>query len=165
MTEENFWTLMTETNLASGGDPTDQQELLAKKLQELPPREIIDFDNYFATLMSNAYTWELWGAAYMINGGCSDDCFSDFRGWLIGQGREVYEKALLNPDSLSEHEHLEPDMEMEGYSYLAFTAYENKTGQEMPANAVAHPADPKGDEWEEAELEKLFPNLAVKFDF
>jgi hypothetical protein len=44
-----------------------------------------------------------WGAAYLANGGCSDDGFDYFRGWLIGQGRKVYETVLADPDSLAAH--------------------------------------------------------------
>ena len=33
--------------------------------------------------------------------GCSDDSFSDFRMWLIAQGKDVYLNALKDPDSLS----------------------------------------------------------------
>ena len=39
--------------------------------------------------MDDSYRWDLWGAAYLANGGCSDDGFDYFRGWLIGQGRKV----------------------------------------------------------------------------
>ncbi|MFE5591185.1 DUF4240 domain-containing protein [Streptomyces sp. NPDC056549] len=33
-------------------------------------------------------------AAYMVNGGCCDDGFDYFRGWLIAQGRNVFERAV-----------------------------------------------------------------------
>ncbi|WP_449342020.1 DUF4240 domain-containing protein [Streptomyces aurantiogriseus] len=36
-----------------------------------------------------AYTWDLWGAAWVLLDGASDDAFDFFRCWLIGQGREV----------------------------------------------------------------------------
>ena len=36
----------------------------------------------------------LWDAAYLINGGCSDDGFDYFRGWLVDQGRETFERCL-----------------------------------------------------------------------
>ena len=36
-----------------------------------------------------------------MEAGCSDDSFSDFRMWLIAQGKEVYLNALKDPDSLS----------------------------------------------------------------
>ena len=45
---------------------------------------------------------DLWGAAYLINGGCSDDGFDHFRGWLMTQGREVFARAVAEPDSLAE---------------------------------------------------------------
>jgi len=32
--------------------------------------------------------------------GCSDDGFEYFRCWLISQGKDVFENALRNPDSL-----------------------------------------------------------------
>jgi hypothetical protein len=37
----------------------------------------------------------------LINGGMSDDGFTDFRYWLISRGRDVYERALADPDSLT----------------------------------------------------------------
>ena len=115
MDKEIFWKIMLETNKKGGGDPTIQQEIIENNLNELSPEEIIEFDNINRELINNAYDWNLWGAAYVINGGCSDDSFMDFRGWLIGQGKEVYFKALSNLDSLSELENLEEDMEWEGY--------------------------------------------------
>ncbi|WP_342210876.1 LysR family transcriptional regulator [Streptomyces sp. DH-12] len=44
----------------------------------------------------------LWAAAYVINGGCSDDGFDYFRGWLIAQGREVFERAVARPGALAD---------------------------------------------------------------
>jgi hypothetical protein len=37
----------------------------------------------------------------VVNGHCSDDSFENFRCWLVSMGRDVYENALANPDSLS----------------------------------------------------------------
>ncbi len=36
--------------------------------------------------------------AYIINGGCSDDGFDYFLGWLIAKGRKYFEAALVNPE-------------------------------------------------------------------
>ena len=163
MNEATFWTIMLETNKESGGEPPIQQELIEKKLNGLSPDEIIEFDNIYRELINKAYDWKLWAAAYIVNGGCSDDCFMDFRGWLIGQGEEIYTKALIDPDSLGDLDNLEEDMEWEGYGYLAFTVYERKTGKEMPINSeISHPSEPKGEEWDEDELEKLLPKLSQK---
>jgi hypothetical protein len=58
---------------------------LSKILSLLTPDEILQFDNTFHLLLKQSYTWDLWGAAFIINGGCSDDTFDYFRSWLIGQ--------------------------------------------------------------------------------
>jgi hypothetical protein len=49
------------------------------------------------------YRYDLWAAAYLIGGGCSDDGFIDFRAGLIAQGRDWYHKAAASPDSLADH--------------------------------------------------------------
>lgn len=84
-------------------------------------------------------TWNLWGAAYVINGGCSDDCFEYFRGWLVLQGRETFERALANPDSLAVHPQLEGAAELEEVLYVARTVYQAKTGKE-PQVSVQRPS-------------------------
>ena len=166
MNKEIFWKIMLDTKGKSGGEPSIQQELIEEKLNELSPDEIIEFDNIYHEFINKAYDWKLWGAAYVVNGGCSDDCFMDFRGWLIGQGEEIYSKALADPDSLSELDYLEADMDWEGYGYVAFVVYEEKKGKEMPINSASpHPAEPTGEEWEEEELGKLLPKLSGKFGF
>lgn len=163
MNKETYWKIMLETNKESGKEPIIQQELIEKRLNELTPDEVIQFDNIYNELMDNAYDWKLWAAAYIINGGCSDDCFIDFRGWLIGQGKEVYTKALADPDSLSEIDNLEEGIDWEGYGYLAFTVYQRKTGKEMPINSEGvHLSEPKGIEWEEDDLHKILPKLSKK---
>jgi hypothetical protein len=48
--------------------------------------------------MNRAYPWDLWGAAFVINGGCSDDGCERFRARLIMQGRDVFERALDDPE-------------------------------------------------------------------
>ena len=53
-------------------------------------------------LMADSYRTPLWAAAYVINGGCSDDGFDYFRGWLIVQGRQVFERAVADPDALAD---------------------------------------------------------------
>lgn len=45
------------------------------------------------------YRWDVWAAAYLIGGGCSDDSFMDFRAGLIAQGRDWYQKAAASPAS------------------------------------------------------------------
>ena len=92
--------------------------------------------------MADAYTWDLWGAAYLINGGCSDDGFAYFRSWLISRGRAAYEEAVRDPDSLADL--VDPDRddyEFEDLWGLALVVYEERTGEDhRRPRAVAGPS-------------------------
>ena len=98
MDESAFWQLSADTRSAAGNDTSRQSELLKERLSQLPPQQIADFGRIRHGLDQQAYSWEIWGAAYVIEDGCSDDCFRDFRAYLISLGREPYEAALNDPD-------------------------------------------------------------------
>jgi hypothetical protein len=77
--------------------------------------------------------------------------------------QKLIEKILTDPDSLSELDNLDEEMDWEGYGYLAFTVYEMKTGKAMPIHQeISHPSEPKGEQWDEEELESLLPKLSKK---
>ncbi|MCY1459402.1 hypothetical protein D9M71_768710 [compost metagenome] len=68
-----------------------------------------------------------------MNGGCSDDGFEYFRNWVISRGKDVYEKAKENPDTLiSQKENGEFEMfEFESFWYVALEAFKKKTGKDL----------------------------------
>jgi len=66
----------------------------------LPLDEGRSFHRHFDEREDRAYTWELWAAAYIVGGGCSDDAFSDFRATLISMGRQTFERVIADPQSL-----------------------------------------------------------------
>lgn len=79
MDEDLFWKIIQTTKDNSSGDFEEQQKQLAKELRRLTPDDIIFFVNRFRYFRGHANTWELWGAIYIIHGGCGDDSFNDFR--------------------------------------------------------------------------------------
>src|SRR5206468_1039467 len=79
-----------------------QVKEVAETLKRMSEEEVADFYRIFHSYMDRAYDWNLWAAAYVMNGGCSDDGFIDFRGWLISMGEEVFENAMVNPETLVE---------------------------------------------------------------
>ena len=99
MTEDEFWEHIRATRHA---DPAEHADRLTARLAKVPEEEILDFIHLWDEASWRAYRRDLWGAAYLINGGCSDDEFQYFRWWLILQGRVVYEAAITDPDSLAE---------------------------------------------------------------
>ncbi|WP_181256209.1 DUF4240 domain-containing protein [Aurantibacter aestuarii] len=163
MESEKFWKIIEVTKSESYGDYEKQQSLLKRELLKLTATEVLEFDNKFRTLRGEIYTWDFWAAAYIINGGCSDDCFSDFRGWLIGQGQSIFENAIQNIETLTELKETN-DGDWEGLSYIATDIYENKTGKDIP-QGVQENFEITGEEWEEDEndLKNRFPKLYAKF--
>jgi len=49
------------------------------------------------------YRWDVWAAAYLTGGACSDDAFVDFRAGIIAQGHGWYEKVAASPENLADH--------------------------------------------------------------
>lgn len=166
MDEDKFWLIIASTKKKSNGNYERQQEELKRELLKLEPIEILKFDNRFRTFRGNAYKWDLWGAAYIMNGGCSDDSFSDFRGWLIAQGKEIFFNALTNPETLVDLSHDMDNDDWEGLSYVATTSFEEKTGNEIP-NGIREKFEITGEEWEEDgdDLKNRFPKLWLKWGF
>ena len=158
----SFWEIVGRAKEEAGDDWESRPDTLKSLLLKLTPEEICQFDLDYHKKLIEAYRWDLWGAAYLINGGCSDDGFDYFRDFLISEGRQVYEAALKNPDSLAELGDLE-DAELESYRYVIYEAYEELTGKEMPFADIDYPDDPAGHSWEEDDLEKMFPKLAAKY--
>jgi hypothetical protein len=132
-------------------------------LQPLELAEVLDFARHWDQVMIQAYRWDLWAVAFIMMGGCSDDGFEYFRGWLIAQGRAYFEAALHNPEQAAANATGDADEECEDILYVAAIAYEDKTGEALPNLGVVFPAEPAGEEWDEDGLESLYPDLCARF--
>ena len=107
----------------------------------------------------------MWAAIYIIHGGCGDDSFTDFRDWVISQGKDFYYKTLANPETLVELDTEKIEVEWEGMGYIASTVFEELTGQEI-ASEFRENQNIKGTEWSDEnndELKKMFPTLWAKY--
>src|SRR5437870_12899709 len=86
VTTEQFWKIVDHVKGTKGPEVA-----IAKLLRKLTAPELISYQEHFDRFFRAVYRWDLWGAAYIIGGGCSDDGFIDFRYGLIAMGREIYE--------------------------------------------------------------------------
>lgn len=104
MNKQQFWQLVAAAR-NQALDP-NESETVAREATALlatrPAEEIVAAQQALWDLMADSYANRLWAAAYVINGGCSDDAFDYFRGWLIAQGREVFEYIVADPDALAD---------------------------------------------------------------
>ena len=162
MNDEEFWRHIESSRLGVA-DCDEQSEKLSKILSELEPQEIVDFDRIMRQRLIEAYRWDLWAVAYIVNGGCSDDGFEYFRGWLIAQGKDYFEAALVNPENAAAQASADQDVQCESILYVATEAFEEKTGAEMPFTNVPQPSEPSGQVWDEDKVEELYPALAQRF--
>lgn len=173
ITEEEFWELLARAK-TKGEDQEEQIEWLTSHLAKRTVHEIVAFDTHMHRILKDSYTSRLWGAAYIIMGGCSDDSFDYFRGWLLFQGKEVYEACIEDPEllipvleNLSEYD--VPNIE-ELSLYFGYTVYVEKTGDEddtyftlyhVLSNQEFDEIDIEFDwnEDDEEGLKKMFPRL------
>lgn len=84
-----FWAVIDAARLAAASVPGGPREAVATALTDrlaaTSKQTILEYQERFDQLHNALYRWDVWAAAYLIGGGCSDDSFMDFRAGLIAQ--------------------------------------------------------------------------------
>ncbi|MDL4821507.1 DUF4240 domain-containing protein [Actinomadura opuntiae] len=187
--DESAWWALVEDARAEAGDRADDRDspddplvgLVTDRLAALDGPEIVAFDVRLTRLLDSAYRRPLWNAAYLIEGGCGDDGFMDFRAGLVLLGREVFARAVDDPDSLAD---IPTVVRMgreergwigaEGLHYAAGNAYERVRAERAPFDAaietamrsMRRPERPASEGWDvedDAETRLRLPRLAALF--
>jgi hypothetical protein len=167
MDTDHFWSLVEESRKGFRSDPVEgnmdrQLEALDSSLSLLSSEKVLEFRNIMDELLVKAFTWELWGTAYLVGERCcSEDWFLYFRAWLISMGRHVFEQAVASPNSLADSvfgSSIE-DVFFEQFLYVANDVLERMIG-EIPKARREWPDAPGGNEWQtETDLRLTLPNL------
>ncbi|MFF8015576.1 DUF4240 domain-containing protein [Streptomyces sp. NPDC007929] len=100
MNTDRFWNIIesARSSAAISGVPFD--EALVELLAGHPPQEILEYVERFDEVHDALYRWDVWAAAYLIGGGCSDDhSLSTTKGFGHGRGRTV--PSLAGADTRS----------------------------------------------------------------
>ena len=164
MSLDRFWSLIERTPGAGGGeDCVKKAARLQASLQRLSADEILGFAIHFQERMAECYRSDLWGVAYLVNGGASDDGFEYFRGWLIGHGRKYFEAALKDPERAADLARNGQNNECEQLIYCGQQAYQAKTKRPMPIVPLDPSEKGGGVRWTEEDLPRLFPKVAKRF--
>jgi hypothetical protein len=161
MNDEQFWAIIQDCHEASGGKTERKDRLIEAAICRLPGKEAEAFYAIFNRMMDSAYTWGLWGAAYVINEGCGDDTFADFRASLISRGRSAFQDATGNPDSLAD-EDIDLDAWFhEGFHYAVTAGVKTVLGS-LPRRANPPPTTPVGERWTDSTVRNYFSNLTSR---
>jgi hypothetical protein len=178
MGEDRYWKLIADSLAASGEDQNAQLAFLKRELAKLPPKDIVGFRLRTDKLLNDTYNPTMWCAGYVMNGGCSDDMFEYFRLWVISRGREVYENARAEPDSLiaaADVDVPEGIFDFESFWYVANDAFKQTTGKDLydyidSENFKTNEANYDRDiefNWTEDDpesMKRICPKLFEKFD-
>ena len=157
-----FWKIIDGVRARAGNDPDARIRFLKIEMARHGIDEIQAFQRQYDRQIVASYRWDLWGAAYVMNGGCSDDGFRYFRDWLISEGRKTFEAAMKSPESLADLPKVEL-AENELFGYVAMDVFAAKGGGEIDRDMSTEGAEPQGKSWKEDELPKLFPRLSKKY--
>lgn len=160
--EDEFWEMIERVRRKSRGELERACDAFKEALRTLDDASLFAAARLFGKAMRRAYRWDVWGAAYVIHGGCSDDAFWDFRAGLIALGRARYEAALAEPDSLAAIRDVETLTLFEGFQYCPGRVIEERELVTKPAPRKA--SKPAGRAWkDDAALAARFPRLSKRF--
>jgi hypothetical protein len=130
MTLDAFWKIIGEVR-NSTKRASEIPEWLIEHLSQHDDNEIAEFDGRLRECMHRSYDAQLWLGAVILLGGCGDDGFDYFRAWLISQGREAFESALADADSMAAFEHFDGEFgvpRLENLLYAPIEAFIKRTG-------------------------------------
>jgi hypothetical protein len=163
--DAKFWQLMQQTHGEADGDEGQQSGLIEDGLKKQSPHAIVAFDRERHRIDRQLYTWKIWGAATVIEDGCSDDCFRDFRGYLISLGPAAVAQALRDPDGLAPMVQDAENGDWENADNVAPDAYSSVTGNDYPYDDSDLSGPPAGARinLQESTLRRLYPRLAARF--
>lgn len=167
MNNKQFWDIIERSVRATRADPEEQLAVLEDSLAELPPKDVAEFHATFVAKAFELYSWDLWGAVYVLYDGCSPDCFEYLRSWVVAQGKDYFEEVKSDPRALSQGRLSyagESDF-AELFAYTIEGACGRASGcgslfEDYPHNPSTIASEsPKGQKWDEATVEQLFPDL------
>ena len=172
MRTDDFWAVIGRATADRPATPAEVAERAAADLATYDPEEIVAWARHLDKVMVASGTQDLWAAAYLIHGGCSEEGFDNFRGWLIAHGREAVARSVKSPDSLADIPAVRAAADngaiFEAGEVLAIAAnaYQQATGSDLPPGD--HPATrpEANDLWDfdnEEEMQRRLPRLSALF--
>jgi hypothetical protein len=172
MRTDDFWAVIARATAERPASPDDVAKRAAAELAAGDPAEIVAWDRHLTKVLVASGTEDLWAAAYLINGGCSEEGFDGFRGWLIAHGREAVAGAVRDPDSLAGVAVIKRAaesgtvFEAEEVLSIAAQAYRQATGEEIPREEAPRTRPDPADLWDfddEEEMQRRLPRLSSLF--
>lgn len=101
MNEQILWMLIQQTRVERS-NTYKQSQLLIEILSEWSLPLILKFEKIYWDLMRRSFDADLWAAAYVLNDGCTQEDFLNFRNWLLLQGQATFRRTVEDPESIAD---------------------------------------------------------------
>lgn len=172
MRTDDFWAVIARATADRPATPGEVAKRAVAELAEHDPEEIVAWGHHLDKVMVASGTEDLWAAANVIHGGCSEEGFDAFRGWLIAHGRDAVARSVKSPDSLADVAVVKAAAEtgavFEAPEVLtiAAEAYRQATGGELPDEDRPKTRPDVADLWDfddEEEMQRRLPKLSALF--
>ena len=174
MDTSEFWKIIDSANHAAKGNLKIEEQTILKLLENYSPEQIVQFEIILRQTLFEADHWNVLAAAQIIDGTLNSSLYLSFRCWLIAQGEKTFKETIKDPEYLSDKVSRNTETEFKGLLYLSNEAYQDKTHRAKEDNS--YPTDvaemkgldyeveysPKGHEWQERDLPKMYPKLWAK---
>jgi len=172
MNEIAFWEIIEQSKEESR-DFSHQIELLINKLSSLEESKIVEFEYRIREALSKSAQYNIMAAAKIVNDYVSDDSFLYFRCRLIAEGKELFYKAIENPEIIAKSNIQELEFGGEEMLYVADQAFIKKFGEyaekELPRDIAFdylnynEGEEIRGEDWKEEELPFKYPELWKRY--
>jgi hypothetical protein len=157
MDDKRFWAMIDWANEQSRGDMEKKYWCLHVQILQLSPTDATAFSEIYDRHYDRSYSWPMSDACDILVGGAGPDGFDDFRAALLSMGRQVFERAIDDPDSLAEVEVSIETWRFESYSYAVMNAVNQVTGG-FVERVIPAPKKLSGKPWQSLMVER-FPKL------
>jgi hypothetical protein len=174
MDTSEFWKIIDSASHAAKGNLKTEEQTIVKLLENYTPGQIVEFEIVLRQILFEADHYNVLAAAQIIDGTLTSGLYLSFRCWLISQGKKIFDETIKNPEYLADIVSRNTETEFKDLLYLSNEAYQDKTHKTKEDNSF--PTDvaeakgldyeveytPKGHEWQERDLPKMYPKLWAK---
>lgn len=168
MDESRFWELIDQTRDGTA-NVAEHADVLRKALESLSPDDIASFGQILENKLEELNHFDIWEVAYIINTGCGDDDFTNFRAGVIARGKDTFNIALQNPSRLGDLDNAEDLITGEDFWATYMQAWSNKTrapsniGPEVTMAPASNQASGEPFSEDEGCLSSKHPQLFAKY--
>jgi hypothetical protein len=162
-----FWEIVELARAEVGTDSERVAQVLLRRLRELPPAEIEEFQERWEHAQDELYRWPIHDAATLLLGPLDDNALFAVQDWIVSHGRRTMQHVQDDPDNLVE---LMPDRHnarIDWFGGLAMEAHIAATGRPFAVDGPDSPDEPLGiaaDLTDEISTRQCFPRVMVYLD-